>query len=63
MEIKETIKLTKNLPRFFCNFCDFECYMKCDWDRHILRPKHIKNTKTTKSNAEILYYLFERNIR
>ena len=41
MEIKETKKLKKNLPRFFCKVCDFECYMKCDWDRHILRPKHL----------------------
>ena len=43
MEIKEIKKLKKNLPRFFCNVCDFECYMKCDWDRHISRPKHLFN--------------------
>ena len=42
MEIKENKKLKKNLPRFFCKFCDFNCYMKCDWDRHITRPKHLK---------------------
>jgi|688.fasta_scaffold304087_1 hypothetical protein len=41
MEIKEIKKLKKNLPRFFCKICDFECYMKCDWDRHISRPKHL----------------------
>ena len=41
MELKEKKKLKKNLPRFFCEVCDFKCYMKCDWDRHILRPKHI----------------------
>jgi hypothetical protein len=45
MEIKETKKLKKNLPRFFCEECDFECYMKCDWDRHILRPKHQINVQ------------------
>ena len=45
MEIKETKKLKKNLPRFFCKSCDFECYMKCDWDRHILRPKHTKGVQ------------------
>ena len=39
MELK---KLKKNLPRFLCEECDFECYMKCDWDRHILRLKHQK---------------------
>jgi hypothetical protein len=41
MEIKETKKLTKNLPRFFCEGCHFKCYMKCDWERHIIRPKHL----------------------
>ena len=41
MEIKEKQKLKKNLPRFFCDICDFKCYMKCDWERHITRPKHL----------------------
>ena len=43
MEIKEIKNLKKNLPRFFCESCDFKCYMKCDWERHILRPKHLKH--------------------
>jgi hypothetical protein len=42
MEIKETEKLKKNLTRFVCEKCDFTCYMKCDWDRHIMRAKHLK---------------------
>ena len=41
MEIKEKQKLKQNLPRFFCDICDFKCYMKCDWERHISRPKHL----------------------
>jgi len=41
MEIKENLKLSKKLPRFFCEKCDFKCYMKCDWERHIVRPKHL----------------------
>jgi hypothetical protein len=41
MEIKENLKLKKNLPRFFCDDCDFKCYMKCDWDRHIITAKHL----------------------
>ena len=41
MEIKEIKKLKKNLHRFVCEICDFKCYMKCDWDKHIMRPKHI----------------------
>jgi len=41
MEIKENFKLEKNLKKYFCEFCDFTCYQKCDWDRHITRQKHI----------------------
>jgi hypothetical protein len=36
----EDEKLKKRDPRFVCVRCNFKCYMKCDWDRHILRPKH-----------------------
>ena len=43
MEIKEIKKLEKNLMKYHCEFCDFKCLQKCDWDRHILRPKHIAN--------------------
>jgi hypothetical protein len=45
MEIKETKKLKKKLDRFVCDTCDFKCYMKCDWDRHIIRPKHVNFQK------------------
>jgi hypothetical protein len=31
------------LTKYLCNFCHFNCFQKCDWDRHILRPKHIFN--------------------
>lgn len=41
MEIKETKTPKKNLPRFYCKNCDFKCYQKIDWDRHIARPKHL----------------------
>ena len=43
MEIKENFKLEKNLPKYYCEFCDFKCSQKCDWNRHILRPKHVSN--------------------
>jgi len=43
MEIKEIKKLKKNLHKFVCEMCDFKCIMKCDWNRHITRAKHIKN--------------------
>jgi len=42
MEIKEIKKLKKNLPRFVCLNCDFKCYMKCDWDKHIITGKHLR---------------------
>ena len=54
MEIKEIKKLKKNLPRFFCKTCDFECYMKCDWDRHILRPKHLNSVQGNEKNLKNL---------
>ena len=41
MEIKENKKLEKNLPKYFCVSCNFKCFQKCDWDRHINRPKHL----------------------
>ena len=37
MEMK---KLKKNLPRFLCTSCDFKCYIKCDWVRHLATAKH-----------------------
>jgi hypothetical protein len=43
MEIEN--KLKKRVPKYECINCDFRCYMKCDWERHILRPKHLKNDK------------------
>jgi len=45
MEIKEIKKLKKNLQKYVCENCDFTCCMKCDWERHIIRPKHINNAK------------------
>jgi hypothetical protein len=43
MEIKEIKKLEKNSNKYFCEMCVFKCRQKCDWDRHILRPKHKNN--------------------
>ena len=41
----ETKKNEKNTPKFFCEICDFKCFAKSDWDRHITRPKHAKNSE------------------
>jgi len=61
MEIVETKKLKKNLPRFFCNSCDFSCYMKCDWERHIITPKHFKrvNGNDLETNISVNTYFCE----
>jgi hypothetical protein len=40
-----TKKHKKTHDRFECIVCDFKCYAKGDWDRHILRAKHLENTK------------------
>ena len=39
----ETKKNEKNSIKFYCEFCDFTCSAKCDWERHVLRQKHQKN--------------------
>ena len=40
MENKEQLK---TLSKYYCEYCDFNCYQKCDWNRHIIRPKHMLN--------------------
>ena len=37
-------KTSKNIPKFYCNICDFICCKKGDWNRHVLRQKHINLT-------------------
>ena len=39
MEIKKSPKISK---KFYCEFCDFNCSRKSEWDIHISRPKHIQ---------------------
>jgi len=55
----DTKKAQKNARIFECSMCDFKCSKKCDWERHIIRPKHIKHasmiqndTKSHIKNAE-----------
>jgi hypothetical protein len=48
MEIMEIKKHRKNIPKFVCELCDFKCYLKSDWDRHIARDKHINNENGNK---------------
>jgi hypothetical protein len=51
MEVKEVKKLEKNFMKYYCQWCDFKCFQKCDWDRHIVRPKHLFNKDG--SNLEV----------
>ena len=39
----ETI-LNNSLPKFVCSVCDFKCYKRGDFTRHIVTIKHIKLT-------------------
>jgi len=45
MDIKKT---PENANNYVCEYCDFECYKKSDWNRHIARPKHKNNEKRYK---------------
>jgi hypothetical protein len=45
---------SNNISNFYCETCDFKCYKKGDWNRHILTLKHqndaqILQTETQKS--------------
>ncbi len=42
MDIKKT---PENANKYICDYCDFICCKKSDWDRHIMRPKHKNNEK------------------
>jgi len=63
MDIKKT---PKNAENFCCKNCDFVCRKKSDWNRHILRPKHLqsineaknqeKNAHTCKCGKNYKYY-------
>ena len=42
-------KTPKNADFFYCEYCDFKCFKYSDWERHIVRPKHIKNENDNKN--------------
>jgi len=59
MEIKENLKLEGMTElKYFCSLCNFKCYQKCDWDRHILRKKHIANESNQNSLNENMSFDF-----
>lgn len=42
----ETVFTSPIKPEFSCDFCDFKCCKKGDWNRHILTIKHKRLTKS-----------------
>jgi hypothetical protein len=46
------IKTPKSTNQFICKNCEFSCRKKSEWERHIIRPKHIQNTQDNINNIE-----------
>jgi hypothetical protein len=46
MEVFSDKKHQKTSHIFYCEVCDFKCFKKGDWNRHINRPKHINLTNS-----------------
>jgi hypothetical protein len=38
--------------KFHCETCDYKCYWKSDWEKHLLRAKHIRLTTTNIKSGE-----------
>lgn len=54
MKQNETNKTPKNAIEFFCEKCNFICFKKSEWDRHLSTRKHKmkqNETKKTPKNA------------
>jgi hypothetical protein len=47
-----TDNLGQQLANYSCTFCNYTCYKKYDWERHILTRKH-KINETNKTNIEL----------
>jgi hypothetical protein len=47
----DTEKAQKIAIKFICKSCDFECSKKSDWERHILRPKHLKQLEMIQNDT------------
>jgi hypothetical protein len=54
MEIKEIKNDIKKHAKFICETCDFKCWLKSDWERHIMRQKHINGHSGNKSESKKL---------
>lgn len=45
-------KTPENAKIFYCVDCDFECCKISDWNRHILRRKHVNNINDNKNDKK-----------
>ena len=50
MEVFSDNKTSKNINKFFCEPCNFVCCKKGDWNRHVMRSKHVN---LTTSNTDV----------
>ena len=44
-----TENTSKNSTKFLCEYCDFKCIKKGDYNRHLLTDKHKNNVSSTKN--------------
>jgi hypothetical protein len=47
--IFETKTSNQSCIEFSCKVCDYKCFKKFNWDRHILTAKHLKSTNSNKN--------------
>ncbi len=47
-----TKKRQKNAENFYCEKCDFKCCKLSDWNRHIIRRKHLEGNNDNKNDNE-----------
>ena len=43
-------KHQKNATNYECELCDFKCSKQSEWNRHIMRPKHLNNLQMMKND-------------
>ena len=46
--IFETKTSSSSSIEFICQYCDYKCFKKFNWDRHIMTSKHLKSTNSNK---------------
>ena len=52
-----TEKITKNTNNFECKQCDYKCFKKSEWERHINTKKHKINKTDDFNNKKSTKYI------